>query len=836
MNSELLVLTVQGLRRKRRSSLLLLAVLALSFSFAVISLTVSGSIRQTNENYRYDTYGVWYGCIPDGRQEDPASLDRVDGVDKVGSTTVFGKVNSPTGSANIGIADENFLEMGRIDLQEGRFPEAETEIAMEADLLSALGYAYTLGQEIELPVQFTVLGSPCYIVQTYTLCGVIREYTNLWSASCNVCSALLTPRAAELLMAAAAESLNATQLTPDSPTTAYFFTVGSENREEALQAIRDYLRGRSLITNTAVLQSDRDAEYSAFYTGMILAVALLSVICIYGIQLRDQAQQYAIFRSIGITRRQLIVMLLYETLCLCIPAILLGVLVGICGTWALLRLVIYSGTVPIAVSIPWDMLAGMSGVWGIGVLLARIAVFTAAVRTPPVRRVRRHGKLPRRAMITALSALLCVVVYYIGLESLEPVLQYRYWDSTPDYVIYRSHRSESLGTKTVSGQDADRIASVPGIETVTGFSEVRVGLEYPGLADDALWQAKLRDENGDDKVYLMVVGDTGWENTVDLKQSGIDPDRFARGEEVLISFPTDLSGNVEYCGELYQRPSVAPGEALTLILPESGGHGSQTVKASVGGIHSFTTRMNDRLLAGINEPYTVICSEAFFQNLLNAMEPEATLGKFTAGQSYAYERVYAYADLNAGYLSTDAVLAEVCNANELFLRNNRETCAASQQEYLQTTLLLLIGGSCIVMMLLLILWNSISLEAERQRQEYGTLQAIGMSRRQMRRRITREALCRAGIGAVLGWLGYILVFLMRIPSEQANRLEEFGREMTRYEVLQSELYNLNYSGASIPLLLFLTLLGVSGTLAVSWLGKRRLLRGDLMKKLRNGER
>ena len=152
MNGELFGLAVQGLLRKKRGSLLLFAVLLLSFAFAIISLTVTVSIRKTNEEYLYDTYGTWYGAIANGQDADEVFLREQAWLDELGITKNYGTIQaSSSGSTGIGVMDEAFLWIGRLGLQDGRFPENAGEIAMEADLLSALGYAYTLGQEITFP-------------------------------------------------------------------------------------------------------------------------------------------------------------------------------------------------------------------------------------------------------------------------------------------------------------------------------------------------------------------------------------------------------------------------------------------------------------------------------------------------------------------------------------------------------------------------------------------------------------------------------------------------------------------------------------------------------------
>ena len=80
----------------------------------------------------------------------------------------------------------------------------------------------------------------------------------------------------------------------------------------------------------------------------------------------------------------------------------------------------------------------------------------------------------------------------------------------------------------------------------------------------------------------------------------------------------------------------------------------------------------NRGLAHVYEQYTVICSEQFLKDVLAQMEPGQHWDRYIAGDEFGYNRVYACADLNSGYLSTDITLAEFCSKNGLLLDNRRQ--------------------------------------------------------------------------------------------------------------------------------------------------------------------
>ena len=70
MLRNLLTLALQGTLRKKRSSVLIFSVLLISFSFAIVALSLVGSISTTNAEFRLNAYGEWYFAIPSGKEAD----------------------------------------------------------------------------------------------------------------------------------------------------------------------------------------------------------------------------------------------------------------------------------------------------------------------------------------------------------------------------------------------------------------------------------------------------------------------------------------------------------------------------------------------------------------------------------------------------------------------------------------------------------------------------------------------------------------------------------------------------------------------------------------------
>ena len=940
MNKELFELSLQSLRRKKRSSLLLFAVLFLSFAFAIVSLTVTGSIQKTNQEYRYDVYGEWYGAIYKEQDGDEEFLRERDWLRELSATHSCGTIQIDTSSgsgAGIGPVNDDFLKMGRIGLQDGRFPETAGEIAMEADLLSALGYDYTLGREItftvSIPVTETVREgnadeltyTPDAVTAevTFTLCGVLREYTDLWvrfgSGTIPLNSALLTSEGVEVLrqegdLAAKAvrDSLNARRrktgvggevlgINLDPLTTQYFFSVLPGKEKVAEEQVGNYLRANreivgnawKLTVNTPVFSGEEEAV-EGFYTWLILAVTLLAVVCIYTIRMQDEARQLAVFRSIGITKRQLCVMLLYETLLLGVPALILGEGAGAFGTWAFLRLAVYSGSAAVYLAISPALLAVTAVLWILSVLIARLAIFLVALRAPLTgrfymarKKAKRYTNL-RRVLIAGLSVLLCTALIFTVVESIQPLEMIRYLDSTFDYVISKDSNIEfnysqpfpQLNGKTLVYnvgylyQDATLptelavpVSQIPGVEHVYGWGQQDVRLEFDGIEDAVLLQTSVENyhrinrENLDSAMFadvnilpygiglydpdaafvkLLMVDEGDWEGIIDFDV--IDREKFRSGEEVLMSFSMNDNGKFEplyrniFTGKEFEETGIDKGDTVRITIGSASKQG--TVEAEVGGIITYPYGLLCGELEALEEQYTIICSGAFVDKLLDSLGENEAWNIYRQGTPYGYRQMFIYADKSADYLSTDMALAEFCADENLYLNVAvRALNQSNSQQYIQKLILVLSGGFCVTLVLLLILWNTLAMEAERQKRNIGIQQALGMSRKQLRLQQLKTAAIRGGPGILLGWLAYGGYWTFLHLSDESSRGGSFtitNEWLYKQEInIMRKLSSADWNWTNWPVILLLTALCIGLVLGVSWLANRRLTKEDLMAKLRD---
>lgn len=743
-------LAFQGITRKKRSSILIFLVLFLSFAFAIASVSLVGSISKTNQEFRLNTYGAWYFAIPDGLEEDSLWLQQQNWADSVGVSKIYGSVLTEDRMTSIGTIDEGLKAIGRLSLNAGRWPETDNEIVMEEDTLGLLGYDYTLGQEVTIPMMIPCGDKKINYRGTFVLCGIVQEYTDLWVLNPNSSGRLLNgaiiteSRAEQILKEVEALLLPEDieqGLTPNSPVPQYFISVAPEQQEPAEEIINEHLKisrnsgDRRVCVNSIAYQGVFSAEYDDFYARVIAVVAMLAVLCIYIIQLPAEAKSFATLRSLGITKGQMGFLLLIESLCLCVPALALGVPVSVGGTQLAMRLLVYAGSVPIQVAIPWEAVYSIAFLWIGMVVVSRLIVYFVTLRTPLSGRMQMKQKNVRRnkkfqsVLIGILLGGFGFIVVFTAMEVLSPNDSRKTWGNYPPYTI----RADA----TISQDKVELLQQVPGVSRVEGFGELRVHLSYPGIEDK--------------EVYLYAVNEEQWEDTFNF---GDDREAFHSGELVLILFPDESIPPLE---PDMDRNFVFPEDDVTLRLYGDKGvciMESEPISAKTRWFYEY---MPNKMLAGVYEPYTVVCSEAYLKALLDSMEPGTSWGRlYTAGEPFGYGRVYAYVELTSDDLATDIGLAELCSKLDIRLDNRREQFNANMQQYAQEALLLYGSGICIAVMILLILISTIFLETEREKRSFVILQRLGMSPWQRYRKIWGKASLRSVLSATLGWILYIM--------------------------------------------------------------------------------
>lgn len=854
MNRELFKITIDGIKGRKKISILFVIIFTVSFAFGIITLSITSSMNQTNEQYRMNTYGAWSSAVKFS-EDDPVNAYNgkvilPEWAENYGSITICAKLQTDSGDEYIGTMDEAVKDVGKIEMVDGRMPQGNDEVAMEADVLSELGYDYTLGQKISFNVSGEVEPSeteePVKAECTYTLVGVIKEYTKLWNISDDngyepLPSAVVSDDGGMKLMDSLKAGLD--ERLKESPgqmielklfDKIWFLSGGDLYDYEKIAAKqKDYEASLKTLEadgyvdeywmNDAAFKNKDMLEYNYIYTAVIFVVMLFAIICMYSIYMHRQIRQTALFRSIGITKRQLGVMTFYENIVLGIPSLICGAALGAAGTWLILRFALAENIADVKLYIPHKQLLVMALLWTVGIMIARMAINIAALRQPLTGKMYPVGKrakgimILKKAMILQLSVLLCFVMIFGIFESLYPYSQMEHWNNLPSYKIYSGNLTGTDDIEQIENMDSNfekQLTAIPGIRSTDKMGILEAYLTFEDMWDDGLAVDILAgQDSADDGIQISLC---------------VVPDDKIDGADVIMTFPTDMDGNITYNDKKYgkldeytdllgSKTDIGIKLKGQKILTDKLSNAHEALKEqrlNIGKI--IDIKQTDRLLASgsgeFYEPYTILCSQKYLKNLLSKVEPGYMCRTYrTGGQDEekndsGYNFMDVYTKLDAGYLATDYAVAGQCRRNGLQMINNRESYYANAQQYIQNLIMLLCSSLCIVIVLILITINIITLQMENEKRKYEILKSIGMSNRQIKRKISAEAFLGAVISSVFGWG----IYLFYLGIKSAGTLERFSDRFV------SNLYGLRSYGLNAVTAGIVTAAGILTVFMVSF--------------------
>ncbi|MCI6731384.1 MAG: hypothetical protein MR487_03550 [Lachnospiraceae bacterium] len=181
--------TIQTLFRQKKGYTLESFLFVFLFLGGFLALGITG-YRQHLKQICDTWYGTWDAVVYGAEDTLYGDLQGHAAVEETGRMELWGYVLDSEAKVcgSLGCADEALISMGEVELEEGRLPERENEIALDSSMLLKLGYEKKLGQEIELKVVET----PTYgkagsdakesqlAVKRYYLIGIVNNYSAYW--------------------------------------------------------------------------------------------------------------------------------------------------------------------------------------------------------------------------------------------------------------------------------------------------------------------------------------------------------------------------------------------------------------------------------------------------------------------------------------------------------------------------------------------------------------------------------------------------------------------------------------------------------------------------------
>ena len=861
MHHNLCDIALKGLKGKKRSSTYLFLVCFLSVAFAVVNVSITGSLNKTREELRYDTYGEWDAAI---YSPEPLSVSKDEHIQGWGTAQVYGKLldGGETVLTGIGTLDESLLAIGHLAVQSGKFPTEDNEIAIEADILSGLGYDYELGQTLTL----RILNREEEVVdRKYTLCGVLREYTDLWSTGTE-----------KVTLAGACVTADAAKEIGEVCSYQYFLSAeGAEGYPLYKEQKGSYAH---VVENTAANGQIAEEEYHYFNLVLILFTTLVAVIVIYSIQIKEQTRSIRLFRIIGVTKKQLSQIIFYETMVILLPAAAGGVAVGSLATWGLLRVLMEQSTGDFYIAIPAVLIAGILMLWFGAVFGTRFLIFHYALRGRLsaherflLRADRRQRKQKQLGLLILSSASVLAALFCYG-ESLAPVYIDDTWSKMSSYGITKGEQNDYISDKYI-----ENVKCFPGIEEVVAWRNLAVTLEFPDMEKNPFrallaqnfygprpWEG-AEDSYGENMsaagseglwCYVYGVAEDNWDQFFQYVDDEIDREKFRNGEAVLLYIPYNQETGVDLAGRLYQDFGVEPGDVITAVnygLGELSEDGTGQVwtedgakpyepyekltavsraEAEVAGIITADLFQDPYLMIPATNYYSIIASDTFAKRLTETDKDGIHLidGSWS-NQEYGYSRASVYTGMDAEYLSTDYLMAKSAADNHLNFDNSRERNTALRQEAIQSLLHIWICGIGIFLILMLIQLNIETLRGLTQKRSFALLQVIGMSRRRLRVQLAAKGLLMSVYSCLLGHLGYALYFVIKHIGTYHRYVEEFEYTDSFIQLLKLQLNEYLTVGWSLPMHLAFCAFGMACVFLLFFCPQNRVLKENIRESL-----
>lgn len=297
-------------------------LLFLIFIFGISSVVFTDSRQATLEEQRKLIYGSWHIAVYDTDATVCKSFQNHATIKSAGCMYLYGCASDlkQKFSGLIGYADDSMMDIGNITLLEGRLPNAENEIAIEASFLNRMGYSYDLGQQISLTLSnLNTHSKKTAPVKRFQLCGVIKNYSSCWQTNGNsLASFFISPELANEL----------------TDPMIHIFAEMKPEFADAADALTPLCNSQDVFTKNefTYLQYSRENNPSlqdSFRQIMILLTGFLFIVILMNADIRQRYISFVMVRTIGASKHQLILFFLRDKLFHVLTASVFGIICGL---------------------------------------------------------------------------------------------------------------------------------------------------------------------------------------------------------------------------------------------------------------------------------------------------------------------------------------------------------------------------------------------------------------------------------------------------------------------------------------------------------------------------
>lgn len=292
--------------------------------FVTAVLIFQENMYQWQMSSNKSRFGDWYICEKTTKEPNKV-LDENDFLEKpLKAESMVRIFDSDWNNTKlyVGSMTDDFMKQGRIRLAEGRMPEASDEITMDWNTLLKLGYEGELGQKVTINYyeNDNINSDKGRLSVTFTLVGILNNYTNIWQDGKNIPGAIVTE-----------ERLKEFKCTIYN---IYIYpfkdSVRTQDYANVYKKIKEDVKSQT-VYNAAVY------DYSPWksktvYAYMYIVVMVIGILALTYqlIEYRNRRKKaYELFKNMGMDKSHIRKMYIIENAFILIPAGIAGILLAL---------------------------------------------------------------------------------------------------------------------------------------------------------------------------------------------------------------------------------------------------------------------------------------------------------------------------------------------------------------------------------------------------------------------------------------------------------------------------------------------------------------------------
>lgn len=729
-------LSLRGIIGRKRQNFLLVMMIILSIVFSVSYLIYNQSSLKSLEETRRNLYGEWYTTTynvidPVVSQEGVSSI--------VEQYALICDNNIILGS--VGKVDDNFEELGRIQLLNGKLPTRESEIALTTSLLDSLGYSYDLDKFVKIPVlpmDYDTDKLQRELVETkfieYKLVGILPAYDVFWQKN-------ETP----LVNAIVSDSIN-------NYSKQYQILWKGSKAFESYKLMES--ANKDIVINEFAYPIDNSFDYSLMMIQIgIILLTFVSNLIIYSLLLNKRKKSFVTMSNLGSTRPMIIGVVIIESLLILTLSFVVGIPIGL-----LIGVLITSFAKNAIISIPYiQIIIILVSMYFVCFTSFLISAMMIRIDNPDTLRNEKTKILKKVEIASKPKLTVILLIIFIFITSIG-TLYFTKWQMMPyeKNVSYAALNIQSKSEKFFDGRILDDLKKIPEVKEISAINFVP--LQYFVTSKD------IRENEAYDDIYdasfetppinfykrgILLTNFYVLSNKeCDLLAASSDMNeeeavRFKNGEGVI--YYQAILEKDNKTGMVYNFISVRQNDEFELLeLPVEKGsmlaltsnqfvdeEGYDYTKSNVFEndieVLGVLPKLNDQLLFGNELAITngsIFISQEFYKKLMLRMEER----RVTEDE---YTNINLTIDENASFATRKSIASIVTSRGGILQSDTYELVDKLYRECTQKALIVALSGSIASLFGLILLCNIVSSSLLVERKRIGILQGLGCSKKQL---------------------------------------------------------------------------------------------------------